>query len=183
MSLKYCFTATLSMLCKVLGVTFLFQVSKFHAYIWPSILIGIPFLPIWASFSFFRSQTISCSSLLNFSRKTCRGLWDNFGFFLSYSTNFTWASNTAFIVAFMLHAGFLNNSIFSSRICLSLQFPFLKSNINMVDFYGLFSPTALLKIIVLWFPLQHSSLTDPSRTRSFASLRAKISNIIFFYEL
>lgn len=103
MCLKYCFTATLTMLCKVLGLTFLFQVSKFHAYIWPSILIGIPFLPIWASFSFSRSQTISCSSLLNFSRKTCRGLWDNFGFFfLSYSTNFIWASITTFIVPFML---------------------------------------------------------------------------------
>lgn len=93
---------------------FLFQGSNLPLSSWPSILGSIPFLPIWASSSFFRSQTIAYRSLLNYFRKTCRGHLYSFGFFLSFSKHSTWDA------AFMQNTVFLRNSILHLKICLSL---------------------------------------------------------------
>lgn len=79
----------------------------------------------------------------------------------------------------MQHAGSLNNPILSSKICFSLQFPFFKSSINLLDLFVPLSHSALLKIIALWFLLQSSSPTDSFWTKSFASLRPKIPNSLF----
>lgn len=99
--------------------------------------------------NFFRGQTISCDSLLNFPRKMCKEVLDHFGFFLNYGIQSNWSSNTLFIAAFMFHAGFSNNFILSLKIFFIV--PFLEIKYQFVWFICLSLPTALLNIIALWF--------------------------------
>lgn len=129
---------------------------------------------------FFRCQTISCKSLLNFARKMREEVLDHFGFFSNYDTQSNWSSNRVFIAAFMLHTGFLNNFILSLKISHYLQFHLLKSSINLCD---LSLSHCTLKNNCTVFLLETSSPTDSSWLRSFASLREKFRNSLFFYEL